>query len=125
MPWRLKCPLPNEQIIAVKCCRFNCHHAVLVVGDGLAAAAAAQVRGYSRAFVENFDGGGRGANLHQFVHQVIRHAVEVRVEGDMIVDVDASAGSLAQAERPVGKGFTAGLSSASHTLAPVPSFLRN
>ena len=71
---------------------------VFMDGDGLVAFPAAQVRGHARAFVQDLNRGRRRADLHHFVHQVVRHAVEVRIEGDVIIDVDASAAPLAHVE---------------------------
>src|SRR5579863_9446471 len=82
--------------------------AMLLVGDGLSTAAAAQVGRHARAFVQDLDHGGRGADLYQLVHQVVGHAVEVRVEGNVVVDVDTSARPLAQVERLGGQGLQGG-----------------
>ena len=82
--------------------------AMLVVGDGLPASAAAQVRSHARAFVQDLDRGGRRANLHQLVHQVVGHAVEVGIEGHVIVDVDAGARPFAQIERFGGQWLQRG-----------------
>ena len=73
--------------------------AMLVVGDRLSAPAAAQVRRDARAFVQDLDGGGSRADFDQFVHQVVGHAVEVGVKGDVVVDVDPGARPFAQVER--------------------------
>src|ERR1700693_2321046 len=73
--------------------------AVLVVSDGQAASAIALVRCDARTFVQNLDGGGCGTNLDQLMHQVVGNAVEVGIEGHVIVDVDAGARPLAQIER--------------------------
>ncbi len=54
--------------------------AMLVIGDGLPASAAAQVRSDARAFVQDLYRGGRGTDLDQLMHQVVGHAVEVRIE---------------------------------------------
>src|SRR4051812_3444798 len=79
--------------------------AVLVVGNGASVSTAAEMRRYTRAFVQDFYRGGRGANLHQLVHQVVRHAVKVRVESHVIVDVDAGTRPLAQIEWLNGQRF--------------------
>ncbi len=73
--------------------------AVLGNGDGVPMTARTQVGSHALAFVEDLDGGGRRADFHQLLHQVVGHAVEVRVEGDVVVDVDPGAGPLAQIER--------------------------
>jgi len=72
--------------------------AVLVVRDGQSASAIAQVRCNARTFVQNLNGGGCGTNLYQLMHQVVGHAVEVGIEGHVVVDVDAGARPLAQIE---------------------------
>jgi len=54
---------------------------MLILGEGLSASTAAQVGRHACAFVQNLDRGGRGANLHQLVHQVVGHAVEIGIEG--------------------------------------------
>ena len=41
---------------------------MLLIRDGLAASAAAQVRSDARAFVQDFDRGRSGTNLHQLMH---------------------------------------------------------
>ncbi len=72
---------------------------VLFIGDDLPASATAQVRSDAHAFVQYFCRGWRRTNLDQLVHQVVRNAVEVRIECHVIVDVDAGARPLAQIER--------------------------
>src|SRR5205085_4849857 len=52
-----------------------------------------------RALMKDLDGGRGRANLHQIMHKVVRHAVEVGIESHVIVDVDAGARPLAQIER--------------------------
>ena len=58
-----------------------------------------QMRSDTLALMEELDGGQRRAYFHQFLHQVVRHAVKVRVEDDVVIDVDPCAGSLAEIER--------------------------
>src|SRR6202011_4925985 len=72
--------------------------AMLVVSDGQAASAIALVRCDARAFVQNLDGSGCGTNLDQLMHQIVWNAVEVGIEGYVVVDVDAGARPLAQIE---------------------------
>src|SRR5256714_14037831 len=57
------------------------------------------VRGYPQSLVKDLDGGGCRSNFHAFLHQRIGHAVEVGVEGDVVVDVDSGVGPLAHVER--------------------------
>src|SRR5260370_1968903 len=58
-----------------------------------------EVRGYPLPLVKDLDSGRCRSNFHAFLHQRVRHAVEVGVEGDVVVDVDASVGPLAPVER--------------------------
>jgi len=67
--------------------------------------AAAQMGGDARPFVQNLHRGGRGTNLDQLMHQVVGDAVEVGIEGHVVVDVDAGAGPLAPIERLQGQRF--------------------
>ncbi len=71
---------------------------MLVVGDGLPAPAAAQVRSNARAFVQDLYRGWCGTDFDQLMHQVVGHAIEVRIERDVIVDVDADPRPFAQIE---------------------------
>jgi hypothetical protein len=73
--------------------------AMLLIRDGQTASAAAQVRCDARAIVQDLDDRRCGANLHQLMHQVIGHTVEIGIEADVVIDVDASARPLAQIER--------------------------
>src|ERR1041385_6185544 len=57
-----------------------------------------QVRSHALTLVEDLDGRWRRAYFHQLLHQVVRHAVVVRVEGDVIVDVDSGTRPIAQVE---------------------------
>ena len=62
---------------------------------GIAAAAGeAHVRGDRAVLEEDFDGRRRKARLDAFVDQLIRHAVEVVGDLDVIVDVDADSPSI-------------------------------
>src|ERR1041385_6701875 len=67
---------------------------VFVLGADLASATAAEVRSHSLTPMKDLHGGRRGAYLYEFLYQVVRHAVEVRVEPDVIVDVHPSPGPL-------------------------------
>src|SRR5208283_2852317 len=53
------------------------------------------VRGYPLSLVKDLDSGWCRSNFHAFLHQRVGHAVEVSVEGDVIVDVDSRIGPLA------------------------------
>lgn len=60
---------------------------VLVIGDRFPPAAAAHVGSDAHSFVENLHRCGRRANLYRFMHQVVGHAVQIRVEGHVIIDI--------------------------------------
>src|SRR5436309_3234822 len=66
--------------------------------DGVPMAARTQVRSHALTLVEDLDGRWRRAYFHQLLNQVVRHAVVVRVEGDVIVDVDSGTRPIAQVE---------------------------
>ena len=68
--------------------------AVLGNGDGVSMTSRTQVGSHALTLVEKLDGRGRRTHFHQFLHQVVRHAVIVRVEHDVVVDVDPCAGPL-------------------------------
>jgi hypothetical protein len=59
--------------------------------------------------VEKLYGGGRRAHLHQFLHQIVGHAVIVRVKDDVVVDVHPCARPLAEIERLGRKRVKRGL----------------
>src|SRR6266850_81655 len=58
-----------------------------------------EVRGYPLSLVKDLDGGWCRSNFHAFLHQRVGHAVEVGVQGDVVVDVDSGVGPLAHVER--------------------------
>src|SRR5256885_6535301 len=47
------------------------------------------VRGYPLSLVKDLDSGWCRSNFYRFLHQRVRHAVEVGVEGDVVVNVDS------------------------------------
>src|SRR5216110_707497 len=61
------------------------------------------VRGYPLSLVKDLDGGRCRSNFHAFLHQRVGHAVEVGVEGDVVVNVDSRVGPLAHVERLGGQ----------------------
>src|SRR2546423_15434251 len=61
------------------------------------------VRGYPQSLVKDLDGGRCRSNFHAFLHQRVGHAVEVGVEGDVVVDVDSGVRPLANVERLGGQ----------------------
>src|SRR5215470_7196851 len=56
------------------------------------------MRCHALTLVEDLDGRRRRAYFHQLLNQVVRHAVVVRVEGDVIVDVDSGTRPFAEVE---------------------------
>src|SRR5229473_1286626 len=76
---------------------------VFSLREHLFSAMTTDVRGYPNSFVKDLDGGRCRSNFHAFLHQRVRHAVEVGVEGDVVVDVDSSVGPLAHVERLGGQ----------------------
>jgi len=78
-------------------------------GDGLSVTSRTQMGSHALTLVEKLNGRGRGAHFHQFLYQVVRHAVKVRVEDDVVIDVDPCAGPLAQIERLGRQRFQRGL----------------
>jgi hypothetical protein len=83
-----------------------------------------QMRSHALALMEKLDCGGRRANFYQLLYEVVRHAVVVGVERNVVVDVDPCAGPLAEIEplgrQSAGRGFSAGLSSAANCDAREP-----
>src|SRR5712691_6448393 len=77
----------------------------------------AQVGSHTLALMEKLDGRGRRTHFHEFLHQVVRHAVVVGIENDVVVDVDPCAGPLLRSNRSVGRGFSASLSRAANCAA--------
>ena len=73
--------------------------AVLGNSDGVPVTSRTQMGSHALALVEQLDDCGRGAHFHQLLHQVVRNAVVVGIEDDVIVDVDPCAGPLAEIER--------------------------
>jgi len=71
-------------------------------GYGVPVPARTQMRSYALALMEKLDGGRRRAYFHQFLHQVVRHAVVVGVESDVVINVDPCARPLAEIE-PLGR----------------------
>src|SRR5208282_4291454 len=61
------------------------------------------VRGYPLSLVKDLDGSWCRSNFHSFLHQRVGHAVEVSVEGDVVVDVHSRVGPLAHVERLGGQ----------------------
>src|SRR5579864_1520635 len=70
--------------------------AMLALSDGLTTPTTAQVGSDPCAPAKDLDRGGCRANFHYLLYQSIGHAVEVSVEGNVVIDVDGGARPLAQ-----------------------------
>jgi len=71
---------------------------VLVDADDLPASATARVRSHAAASMEDLDRGRRRADFDHLLHQRVGHAVEVAIEGHVVVDVDRCTRPLAHVE---------------------------
>src|SRR3982751_2504778 len=69
--------------------------AVLIAAGGMVRNIRARMRRHSRATVKHLYCGSRGAHFHLLLCERIGHAVEVSVDFNVIVDVDASLFPLA------------------------------
>src|SRR3984957_12051970 len=58
-----------------------------------------QMRSYALTFIKDLDGRRCRTHFHQVVHQVVRHAVVVRIKSDVVIDVHSGAGPLAEIKR--------------------------
>ena len=79
--------------------------------DAVVPPPAAQMRGHALPLVKDLHRCRRGAHVHHLAGEAIGHAVEVGVEGDVVVDVDARLRPVAEivaARR--GSGCSAGRS---------------
>ena|SRR3974377_1077316 len=76
---------------------------VFSLREHLFSSMATDVRGYPLSLVKDLDSGWCRSNFHPFLHQRVGHAVEVGVEGDVVVDVDSRVGPLAHVERLGGQ----------------------
>src|SRR5260370_31440297 len=72
---------------------------VFALREQLLSSMTTNVRGYPQSLVKDLDGGRCRSNFHAFLHQRVGHAVEIGVEGDVVVDVDSGVGPLAHVER--------------------------
>jgi hypothetical protein len=72
-----------------------------VVGNGgrVAVATRPQMRSRALTFMEDLDGRRCRAHFHQVMHQVVRHAVVVRIKSDVVTGVHVGAGPLAEIKR--------------------------
>ena len=56
------------------------------------------MRSNTLAFMQNLDRGGSGTHFHNFVHQMVGHALEVGIKGQMVINVYLRARPLAHIE---------------------------
>src|SRR6266478_660721 len=82
--------------------RLMALRSVLFLGEHLTSSTTAEMRSHTLSHVKNLYGGGCRSHFHQLLDQRVGHAVEVAVEGDVVVDVHACAGPLAHVE-PFGR----------------------
>src|SRR5258707_14030819 len=82
--------------------RLVAFRSVLFLGAHLTSSTTAEMRSHTLSLVKNLYGGRCRSHFHQLLGQRIGHAVEVAVEGDVVVDVHAGAGPLAHVE-PFGR----------------------
>jgi hypothetical protein len=82
--------------------RLMAFRSMLFLGEHLTSSTTAEMRSHTLSSVKDLYGGRRGPHFHQLLDQRVRHAVEVAVEGDVIVDVHAGSGPLAHVE-PFGR----------------------
>ena len=75
---------------------------VLFLGEHLTSSTTAEMRSHTLSSVKDLYGGRCGSHYHQLLDQRVGHAVEVGVEGDVVIDVHAGAGPLAHIE-PFGR----------------------
>src|ERR1700730_5251989 len=64
----------------------------------LLSSAATNVRSDALSLVEDLYRDRRRSNFHHFVNQVVRDAVEVRVEGDVVIDIHPCVGPMTHVE---------------------------
>jgi len=71
---------------------------VLVLGDRLTSPAIAHVGSDPGSFMKDLHRGRSGADFHELLHQGVGHAVEVPIEGNVVIDVDGGPRPLAHVE---------------------------
>src|SRR6516162_4031444 len=71
---------------------------MLLLCEHLLPSAATNVRSHSLSLVKDLYCDGCRSNFQQFVNQVVRNAVKVGLEGDVVIDVHPCTGPLAQVE---------------------------
>src|SRR6516165_4847540 len=72
---------------------------VLILRDRLISPVAAGMRCHALSLVEDLDRGRCRPNFDPFLNQVVRHTVEVVIEGDVIIDVHPCVRPLTHVER--------------------------
>src|SRR6266403_2805138 len=68
---------------------------VLFLGASLTSPTTAEMRSHTFSPMKDLYGGRCGSHFYQLMNQCVGHAVEVGVEGDVVIDVHAGAGPLA------------------------------
>src|SRR6516165_5289402 len=71
---------------------------VLILRDGLIFSTATGMRGHALSLVEDLHGTRCRAHLDSLVNERIRHAVEVVIESDVVIDIHACIGPLTHVE---------------------------
>src|SRR6266403_1060120 len=75
---------------------------VLFLGAYLTSPTTAEMRSHTFSPMKDLYGGRCGSHFYQLMNQSVGHAVEVGVEGDVVIDVHAGAGPLAHV-KPFGR----------------------
>src|ERR1700747_934808 len=83
--------------------RLVTFRSVFSLRERLFSSLTADVRSYPLPLMKDLNGCWCRADFHAFLYQRVGHAVEVSVEGDVVVDVDAGVGPLAHVERLGGQ----------------------
>src|SRR5579863_6775025 len=82
--------------------RLMAFRPMLFLGEHLTSSMTAEMRSHTLFPVKDLYGGRCGPYFHQLLDQRVRHAVEVAIKGDVIIDVHAGARPLAHVE-PFGR----------------------
>src|SRR6202162_2783015 len=82
--------------------RLMAFRPMLFLGEHLTSSPTAEMRSHTLSPVKDLYGGRCGSHFHQLLDQRVGHAVEVAIEGDVVIDVHAGAGPLAHVE-PFGR----------------------
>src|SRR5215469_5300989 len=77
---------------------------MLILRDHLFSPTGAGMGGHALSLVEDLNRGRCRANFDPFVNQMVRHAVEVGIEGDVVIDIHSCVRPLTHVERFRRKG---------------------